>query len=328
MISNIKHSALLCLFIFLPLTATAQEKLFYLSSGNSGIESLKKNLDKIDIVAPQAYKISAELIPYGSVSNEVRTIAKTAGIKMMPLIVNDGFRQDIIHNLLSSTTAQDRLIRYMVSEAQLNNYVGWQFDLEHIFYKDRALFTAFVEKASQTFHSKGLELSIAAVARVSDTENDYYKNWSGAFDYEKLSESLDFISIMAYDDPNSNGPSASMPYVKNVYAYLKNKVPPEKLSWGIPLYYWGWSIYPAKKLRTGSYTRIQWLKSIYSYLEGFNDTYKVPYLIYYDQGQGYIIWHEDERSFKEKLDFAKANNLRGFSAWVLGVEDPKIWNVL
>ena len=40
------------------------------------------------------------------------------------------------------------------------------------------------------------------------------------------------------------------------------------------------------------------------------------------------VFLEDARAFKAKLDLAKEKKLRGFSVWVLGTEDEKIWDVL
>ena len=37
---------------------------------------------------------------------------------------------------------------------------------------------------------------------------------------------------------------------------------------------------------------------------------------------------EDARSFRAKLDLARELGLRGFSVWVLGPEDPEIWDAL
>jgi spore germination protein YaaH len=40
------------------------------------------------------------------------------------------------------------------------------------------------------------------------------------------------------------------------------------------------------------------------------------------------LFLEDARSFKAKLELAKEKKVRGFSVWVLGPEDPAIWDVL
>jgi spore germination protein len=235
-----------------------------------------------------------------------------------------------MHDLLTApTSTQDIIINTLASEALKNNYIGWQFDFEHIYYTDRDAYTAFVERAGNIFKQHNLQLSIAAVSRSSDIETDHYKNWSGAFDYARIAASVDFISIMTYDDPNSQGPVASMPFVTSVQEYLKDKVPAEKLSLGVPFYYWGWQALPFIKIRTnGTYERLNKLRQTYNVTEGFNTDFKVPFLIYSKDGQQYVVWHEDAVSLTHKLDLAKNNGLRGISAWVLGMENPSVWNAL
>lgn len=310
--------------------ANGYEKLFYIVDGKNGIESLKKNVKLIDIIAPQSYTVAADLTISGSVNSEIKTIAKNNGIKIIPLIVNAGFSQKIIHSILTAgDETQNRIINFMIAEAKKNNYSGWQFDFEHIYYTDKDLYTRFVKKTFEAFKKNNLSLSVAAVARINEEETDFYKNWSGVFDYAKLAKTLDFISIMTYDDPNSKGPVASMPFVKGVHEYLKGKIPAEKLSLGVPFYYWGWSVEPFVRVRSGgTYERLQYLRSSYKTTGGFNSILEVPYLKYWSSGKEYIVWHEDAKSFGSKFDFLKKNNLRGFSAWVLGLENPGIWNVL
>ncbi len=139
----------------------------------------------------------------------------------------------------------------------------------------------------------------------------------------------DFLSIMTYDDPDSSGPVASIPYVTGILKYLEGKVPSEKLSMGIPLYYWGWRIAPLAKVRLdGTHDRLVMLKEVYSYKEGFDAKLGVPWLTYPRYGRTYKIWFENQRSFELKIGLIKRYNLRGFSAWVLGMEDPTIWHSL
>jgi spore germination protein YaaH len=40
------------------------------------------------------------------------------------------------------------------------------------------------------------------------------------------------------------------------------------------------------------------------------------------------IFLEDARTFGAKLELMNRHKLRGFSVWVLGPEDPKIWDLL
>ncbi|OGF99650.1 hypothetical protein A2153_03790 [Candidatus Gottesmanbacteria bacterium RBG_16_38_7b] len=44
--------------------------------------------------------------------------------------------------------------------------------------------------------------------------------------------------------------------------------------------------------------------------------------------QKHLVWLEDSRSFKYKIDLAKAYQLGGIFIWYLGGEDPEIWKVI
>ncbi len=219
-------------------------EFFYYSTLKSNVADFIAHEKDIDIIAPQTYEITAGLTASGTVPTDLYQAAQTAHVKVMPLIANHNFSQSIMRGLLASSTAQTALTSFLVSEAQTKGYIGWQFDFEHIASSDRDLFSAFVIKAAAALHAHGLILSIAVVAQApgsasSDTSSSFYKNWSGAYDYASLASSTDFISLMTYDDPDSKGASAPLPFVKSVLNNILSQVPPSKISLGIPLFYSG-----------------------------------------------------------------------------------------
>lgn len=308
------------------------EKIFYMSESKEkeGIASLLKNYEKIDIIAPQFYGVSAKLELNGGLSNNLKNIIKEKDLKVMPLVTNYAFRQDIMHNLLISEIGQNRIINSLVKEAKKENYLGWQFDFENISYKDKDLYSAFVEKSAEALHKNGFILSVAAVSRYVDYEDtNAYKNWSGVFDYARISKAVDFISMMTYDDPSSTGPVASLPFVNKVLEYVKDKIPAEKLSLGIPLYYWSWSKNPSKRvISSGTYDGLLYIRNNYEHDKGYSADLGTAWLSYINGDQEYTVWYQEKKSFQERIDLVNINNYRGFSAWVLGVEDPQIWESL
>jgi len=295
-----------------------------------GIADVKKNAGKIDILAPQFYGISEKLKLVGGLDAQLQKVISQYKIKVMPLVSNAGFRQDVMHNLLISPTAQDAAVKAFVDTAKKNGYIGWQFDFENISYLDKDLYSSFVEKTAQALHQSGFILSVAAVSRSVDYEDtDAFKNWGGAFDYARIAKASDFVSLMTYDDPNSVGPVASLPFISKVLAYVKDKIPAEKLSLGIPLYYWGWSTSPFKKVvASGTYDGLLRIRANIRHTLGFDDILGAAWISYFYNNQQYQIWYQSKDSFQNKLNIIKQNNFRGFSAWVLGVEDPGIWATL
>jgi spore germination protein YaaH len=320
------------IFTTVPFFCSAHENIFYMSQAKEkdGIASLNKNSDEIDILAPQFYVVSANLKLAGGLDANLKKIISQKKIKVMPLVTNSGFKQSTIHNLLFSPSAQDVLIKSLVDTAKKEKYIGWQFDFENISYLDKDLYSAFAEKSAGAMRQNNLIFSVAASARSVDFEdtNDF-KNWSGVFDYARLAKAADFISLMTYDDPNSTGPVASLPFINKVLSYVKDKIPPEKLSLGIPLYYWGWREGPLKKITvSGAYSRIVSIMENFRYSLGFDSALGASWLTFIYNGKQDKIWYQDSQSFQDRLDIIKQNNFRGFSAWVLGVEDPGIWGTL
>lgn len=309
----------------------SMEKIFYLSEKNAvaGVASLQQNWQKIDIVAPQMYAINSKLLINGKLGPELKKTIQEHNLKTMPLVVNAGFSRAIIHKLLTSPKAQDDVITGLIYLAKKNNYVGWQYDLENISYLDKDLFSAFVEKTYKRFQKNNLIFSVAAVARWSDFENtEAFKSWSGVYDYSRIAAASDFISYMTYDDPNSLGPVASLDFDKKCLDYVKDKIPAKKLSFGVPLYYWVWNADTNKRVGSGFFKSVAAVMKKYEYNLAFDEALGVSWLSYIYNNKNYKIWFEDQQSLQKKLEIIKANGLRGFSAWVLGDEDPNIWKIL
>jgi len=307
------------------------EKIFYVAPYNivKGVASLQQNWQNIDIVAPQYYSISSKLYFQGKLPIKLNQVIAEHNLKVMPLVTNANFNQKTIHNLLVSPNVQNTFANTLVTIAKKDNYIGWQFDFENINYQDKDLFTAFVQRVYPVFKKNNLIFSVAVVPRISDYENtNAFKNWGGVYDYKAISDSCDFVSLMTYDDDKSVGPSASVAYVNSVLAYVKDKIPAGKLSLGIPLYYWKWSVVKDKKIGTGFYSNVLAIISSYRCDTGFDPALGVSWLTYFFNNNQYKVWYENADSFRQKISIVKDNNLRGFSAWLLGGEDPAIWKYI
>ena len=309
----------------------SMERIFYLAPYNAtaGVASLDKNWQEIDILAPQYYTVNSKLTLVGQLGPKLKKVISDHNLKVMPLVTNAKFSQKIIHNLLMSPSDQLNIINSLAGIAIKDKYIGWQFDFENINCQDKDLFTAFVQRAYPVFKQNNLIFSVAVTPRITDYENtNAFTNWSGVYDYKKISDSCDFVSLMTYDDNNSVGPTASIVFVNNVLNYVKDKIPEQKLSLGVPLYYWKWSVASDKKVGVGSYKNVLAVMEKFRYKMGFDLNLGVSWLTYFVKNKEYKIWFEDQDSFQAKLAIVKNNNLRGFSAWLLGSEDPGIWSTL
>ena len=310
--------------------ADTPRALLYITNTASGLTSLKAHASYMDIVAPQIYAAKTDGTLLGAPNPQVLALAKNAGASVMPLVVNQNFSQPGVHAFLESNASEQKLLGELVVEAKKQGYIGYQYDFEHmnVAYKD--LYSAFVATSAIALHAAGLQLSVAVAPHHSDNPAEYgpgsWENWTGAFDYASLGASADFLSVMAYDDSNSVGPTASIPWVKQVISYTLARVPASKVSLGVPFYTWVWNDKTDTLDHITTYPAVAaLLNSKEKMTKGFSSTLGVAWVTYKKGGKTLTAWYENDQSFQEKLALVSTYHLSGFSAWTLGQEDPAIW---
>jgi spore germination protein YaaH len=332
----------------LSLPAPAQqslERLFYYVDNEQSYTSLLKHIGQISVLGPQAYTVDSLGIVFGSIDRRVLELAKRRDVNVMPLVVNEAFHGPSLRRLLSDTAAQARATRALVALCRENGFWGIQFDIENINLEDKDRFTAWFTAAASALHAAGARISIAVVHRPEEFAGPLgyhrflYESWREAYDVAALGKASDFISVMTYSQHTRRtppGPSAGMPWTRDVVDYFLRNVPPDKLSLGIPLsgehwftrydntlperarswsesVSWTWGSGLAE--RNGA--KLQW-----------DSTQAVNWTYYANGGTFEWLFLENARSFGAKLALAREKRLRGFSAWVLGSEDEGIWDLL
>ncbi|MFQ5960763.1 MAG: glycosyl hydrolase family 18 protein [Candidatus Methylomirabilales bacterium] len=306
--------------------------LFYYVEEPPALTSALAHLNQISIIAPQVFVIDRDGFVFGEVNPELLEAARQRHVAVMPLVINPGFDQEVIHSVLDDPSKMQRAIRYLLYYADRDGYWGFQLDFENIHASYRHRYNLFVEEAARQFHRRGRRLSVAVVAKHSDRRQDYseysWVNWTGVFDYATLSRAADFLSVMTYDQHSWEtppGPIAGVPWMRRVAKYALTKVPPEKLYLGIPLYFRSWNR-AGLPGAYGGFPEVVRLLHRHGVVAGWDTARRVPWFRYQANGVEYEVWYEDVRSFQAKLELVQAYGLQGFSAWVIGQEDPRIWN--
>jgi len=300
-------------------------RLFYYREGANAKKSLYAHASSVDIFAPQVYKINDDGSLSGTLSADVLAFAKAHKLKIMPLVTNGGFSRAASEAFLGDPQKEAVAIQAMIAEAKDRGYWGWQIDFEQMDASARPLFSAFVQKAYAAFKGKGLTLSVAVISKVSDNPADYkdglWENLIGVYDYTALAASSDFITLMSYDDPESKGPVAPMPWYERVFTYALAHIPNNKISLGLPLYYWQWNDATQKLIGIGGAEGLNnALTKHPSAKITFDATQQTPVIKYTISGVPYSIWYENAKSVAAKVALVKQNRLYGVSAWTLGLE--------
>ncbi|HEX7324046.1 MAG TPA: glycosyl hydrolase family 18 protein [Rhodanobacteraceae bacterium] len=340
---------LLAALVLQPLAATAQpvksENIFYMTDTLASLQSFEAHAAQISIVIPATYHVDRYGTVYGEVDPRVLATAAAAHVMVMPIV--GSFNQKSIHAFLANPKAQARAIGIMLYDAKRFHYYGWQFDFEGLRVTDRDAYTAFYSKAAKALHAHGFKVSMAVIkadAPVPDADftgfaRYLYENWRGAFDFKKLAAIGDFISFMSYDQNTAltpPGPVAGIPWMQRMAKYLLGLgISPSKISFGIPLYSDHW--YATYSKQDGphptrdeiTYREVRNLLQRYRVQPHWMTPQDVDYA-YWAGPDGAFQWLfiENTRSFADKLQLVRDDHFRGFSAWVLGFEDPGIWKVL
>ena len=337
---------LLILLILLasPLEAQSLEALWYSTPSDVSTGSFLAHADQISIVSPQVFAFDRMGKLHGKLDPRVIDKAREKGVKLIPLVMNPGFDQPMIHRILTVKSVRRTAIRAMTALCRDNKFAGIQFDIENVHITDKDAFTSFARETADSLHAIGCTLSAAVVPRISEDPGptSYHKwifdNWRGVYDYKALAESMDFISYMTYAQHTGNSPSgpvAGYRWVEDCLKYvLSLGVPPNKISLGLASYSDHW--YPSHdkaagpRMRGGdiSYARAMELLTARNIVPVWDEQDKALRAEWSEAGIYESAWIEDSRAFMAKLALVKKYNLRGYSVWVLGTEDPKTWEAI
>lgn len=336
-------------FVALPASLLSQhafERLFYYVDDKDSFASFKNHIREIDIVAISAFSVDQNGVVWGEVDPRVVSIAKQHNVKVMPYIANPGFNQEMLSKFLADSSARHLAIATLVELCRRSAYYGIQFDFENLNMKDRDAYTRFYRETAEALHKENFKISVAVVHRPDEVPGPtqyfkwLYSNWRAGYDLKALGEIGDFISVMTYSQHTRRtppGPNAGIPWVIKNIEYFLREVPPEKLSLGIPLGSQHWHVVQDDE-KYVAHAR-SWSDNLdYEWAVGKAERYSakiiwledqhVLYTFFENGGLFEYIFFEDARSFGAKVDLIKKYKLRGFSAWVLGNEDPKVWEVL
>lgn len=346
---------LVCSLIIAVFSSTVQafEGLFYLNTHSRSTISVDQQMQDFDdhanlinVIAPRFYIVDVKGNLANAVDEELINTAAENHVKVMPFIVNlDShyeFDQKALHNFLKNPTAKQQAIAAMLAQCKKYHYYGLQFDFENILASDKNAYTQFVGEAATALHKEGFLLSLAVMPRLVDAPTTKaahwaFDNWLGAYDYGKLAQHADFLSVMTYnrnDETTTPGPIAPLAWTEEVVKHiLADGVPPQKISVGLITYSGFWTVNSGR-----ANSRIRYSALEYSQAAELLKTIPVKpqwdaeggsnYYMYSEHGLYSYFFPEDKRAFQAKLDFIKRYNLRGFSMYRLGLEDPGIWQVL
>ena len=320
------------------------EALWYARNTDASVNSFISNAGRISIVSPQVFGLDSLGDIRGAVDPRVLAAARAQAVRLIPLVMNPGFDQPSIHRVLNNAVARANAMKGLSALCRDDHLDGIQFDIENVHVSDRDAFTSFVREAVDSVHRAGCSLSAAVVPRAGADPgtSDYHRwiddNWRNVYDYKALADTLDFISYMTYAQHTGGstaGPVAGFPWMEASLKYVMALgVPPSKISLGIPAYsdYWFSAYNPATGSRMRGddigYSSLMVIMKQAGAEARWDDVQKSPFAMWENHGVFEHAWLEDARAFEAKLALVRRYRLRGYSVWLLGLEDPRTWEIV
>lgn len=309
-------------------------QMYYVNTAE-GRASFLAHLRQIDVLSPGWYDANADGSITGYARRDVIDAAHAGGVAIIPLVVNKDVDPDVAHAVLSDPDRRAALARNLVSEAKTYGYAGFQLDFEQVPWTDRDLLTALVQDCADAFHQAGLNLSIAVIPRLpgdasaSGTLLDYFRQWSGAYDFAALAKAADFLSFMTYDEHNGvtpPGPVSGTPWMRQALEFSLQGVPPEKATLGLPTYYHDWT--GVGRLTSSSYADAMILAQDHRATPALDAIEEEMHFDYTARGIQHELWIQSPQTLRRKLPLMYEYGLKGISVWRLGFEDPSFWNLI
>lgn len=300
------------------------------------IQGIKKN-DALQILSPFWLYISDKngtIESKASIDNMKSYVDKAhqAGYKVWALFSNS-FSPDISSSILNDGALREKVINQITAYAKTYNIDGINIDFENMRQKDKDMFTQFVRELAPMLRSQGKVISTDISAPSGSGSNWVY------LDPEALSEAVDYVALMTYDQHWSNcpysGSVAQYSWVEDKLQATLEEVPSEKLLLGIPFYTRGWK----EELDDSGSTKVTQY-AVFSMQEARREAHANNADIVWDDQSGqyyaqfsknnavYKIWLENEESVNLKSSLVQKYNLAGAAIWEKSYAEPTAWNVL
>ena len=289
---------------------------------NINANSLNCALPFLTTLSPFSYSLtpSGELIAIDD--NDLIYRAFRSAVMPIMVVTNifDGsFDTEALSEILANEENTARLIDSILFELDLKGYYGVNMDMEYISPDDREIYNSFLRRLADRLHNRGYVLMTALAPKISaDQQGILYE----AHDYRAQGEIADYIIIMTYEWGYTYGPPMAVSplnEVRRVLEYAVTEIPPEKILMGMPNYGYDWTLPYASgtAARTVGFVEATELAQRFGSEIMFDERSQSPYFNYIENGVRHVVWFDDPRSIKAKLELVNEYDLAGVSYWTI-----------
>jgi len=289
-----------------------------------GIESPKEDTKNV-----ATYFYNADLSKAIKIANDL----KISTFLSLSNLNNGKFDPALTHNFIKDDSKRKSLADELIKLVDKYNLTGVHIDFEHLYSSDKDNLTEFIKILSEKLRSKNKKLTMVIGAYMSDAEAN-----KSVYDFEKLSEYVDYFNLILYDDfpkgkyPSTgiDGPISNIVRIERVLKYMTLRIPPSKILMGVGAYGIDFNI----TNKTAENVKLDYIPDIIKnaktgsvkYL--FDSQTQSPYLEFTNpDGTVHRLWYENKKSLEERMKIVHKYNLAGICFYWLGSNTDEIYQV-
>jgi spore germination protein YaaH len=293
--------------------------------------SLQAHYGDVGSLAPVWFTVGAQGELQSSVDPKMTAWASAHKLALMPVIVNQNFKPEIVQLSIADGT-REKLIAALVKIGSDSHFAGFELDFEEVPPAARGGFTRLVSQLADALHKQKMLLGVAVPAPLTPGSPPALNPpvWTpnpraAGFDYKELARAADSLTLMAYDEYTSvdqPGPIAGFSWVEACVRQSVRSIPPQKLLLGLALYYRHWN---GTTVSEGPFPVARALAAKSDAKLSLNTAHQENTFSFSDAGVKHVVWGEDAANLATRFRLIDKYKLAGFAAWRLGQEDPDVW---
>lgn len=311
----------------------------WLTHSPASLESFKRNAGAMTHISPTWMSMNARgEITLKEQQPEVRELVKAHGLKLCPLIVNEGFKADVADAILRDPVRRRENAERLCDLVEEQGWEGLNLDFEGPILRNRDHFTDFVAHISERLRPRGIELSVDVVGQSrapqpipGEGEPANHAAWADLYDFRALGALVDRFMIMGYDfhpAAGTPGPVGPAWWLRQVLEWTLSHMPAHKVVLGLPFYGRQWAVRGREALGGKSFLYPQTAELLAA--RGGEPMYdwdaqSWQYRYVDAEGQQQILWFDDAESLRARMGLVQEYGLAGVAFWCLGQEDQRVW---
>ena len=304
---------------------------FYVNWDDKSFNSLQNNIRSIDELMPEWLHLAGtdgsimldDEEPQKKALDFIRS--NNSPLEIAPLINNynsstQNWDSEMVVGMLQDQNARSHNIQSILDYVKTNGFHGVNIDYESIPDTSQANLVLYMKELYAVFSKEGLEVS-QSIPLIDDS-----------FDARILSQYVDFLVLMAYDEHTVQatvaGPIASRDWFVVGVTQRFSQVSPQKtvIAYGNYGYDWiedtvnGISITTQEAMMTATDARVTLQMDHQSQNESFS---------YYDENNIiHHVWFLDAVTIFDQIAAVRQYKPLGYALWRMGGEDPSLWYVM